>query len=181
MSVATLLMVLNTAAAPAVVDLCYNYGCKREAAAQFDAAIMMNAGMLFSDVDNAQVERVAISLAIGMLMRSAAATTPIGADRARNPWYQSDIDGRMDCIDHSTNATRLLELLEARSLLRYHTAGKRVRRAGVLTAVHWAATLLEKSNRHVWAVDTWFRDPGAPAVVMPLKLWQKGGDESDVQ
>lgn len=51
----------------------------------------------------------------------------------------------MDCIDHSLTTTRFLTLLEARSMLRYHTVGERVLRSRFLLFQHYAAQIVERS------------------------------------
>jgi hypothetical protein len=56
---------------------------------------------------------------LGELYRLAAMQTPVGADRAGN-YLDGDVEGRMDCIDHSTSTTRLLKLIETRGALRFH-------------------------------------------------------------
>jgi len=179
MSVTALCLALASAAAPASVELCYNYGCARQAVVQFDDAMLEATAHLFAEVDDASSERFAISLAIGMLARAASADAPLGADLGRNGLAEAGVEGRMDCIDHSNNAMRYLGLMRARGWLRFHATGPRVRRMRYLVAAHWTATIRERATGTEYAVDTWFRRNGYPAVVMPLALWRRGADPDE--
>ena len=86
----------------------------------------------------------------------------------------------MDCIDHSTNTDRFLRLLGHVGALRFHTVGERRRRFELLFFIeHWTATLIESAGQARFAVDTWFFDPGEPALVVALERWQAGYDPDD--
>jgi hypothetical protein len=89
------------------------------------------------------------------------------------------VHGRMDCIDHSTTTTRLLRLLENRGWLQFHRVLEPVRRIRYLFAVHFSAQIEEfgpvpkepqplAADPVRFVVDSWFRDNGQPAVVLPL-------------
>lgn len=174
MSAAALLIALALPLAPATVELCYNYGCARHAVVQIDEHTLDNVAALFREVDDGPSERLAIALAIGMLARAAAAGAPVGADLGGNGLAESGVEGRMDCIDHSTNATRYLALMREHGWLRFHDTGPRVLRTRFLVAAHWTATIRDRASATDYAVDTWFRRNGYPAVVMPLAQWKQG-------
>jgi hypothetical protein len=174
MSLAGLALALAAALPPATVELCYNYGCARHAVVRFDAGVMDAAAALFDEADDAPSERIAIALAMGMLARAASADAPVGADLGGNGYRESGVEGRMDCIDHSTNATHYLELMGERGWLRFHASGPRVLRMKYAVAAHWTATIRERATGTPYAVDTWYRRNGYPAVVMPLAAWKKG-------
>ena len=133
---------------------------------------------------SAEDERERLAVAIGWLLGWAGRQTPIAADRGGN--YADDgVRGRMDCIDHSTTTTRLLRLLEARGWLRFHRVLDPVLRVRFLFDAHYSAQIEElpeaagddatavEAARHVG--DSWFRDNGQPAGVLPLPL--SVGDE----
>jgi len=84
------------------------------------------------------------------------------------------VDGRMDCIDESTNTTSYLRLLESKGWLRFHRVLEPVRRAPLLINDHWAARIVETQTSREFAVDSWFFDNGRPAFVAPLEEWHKG-------
>jgi hypothetical protein len=85
--------------------------------------------------------------------------------------------GKMDCIDHSTSTTRLLELLVDHAYLRWHRV--RVPEARYflgLIANHWSAVIEEIDSEppQQFVVDSWFVNNGEPAVILPLDAWKKG-------
>ena len=84
-------------------------------------------------------ERERLAEAVGGLYRVAATQTAIAADRAGN-LLDEGADGRMDCIDHSTSTTRLLQLLEARGALRFHRVVEPARRTRLILQ-HFSAVI----------------------------------------
>jgi hypothetical protein len=81
----------------------------------------------------------------------------------------------MDCIDHSTNTTAYLQLIERHGWLKFHGVGERVLRGRMLSD-HWAARVVERGSQEEWVIDTWFLAPGLPASVFPLKAWLDGAE-----
>jgi len=179
MSTAALMLLLAAPLPPATVELCYNYGCARQAVVRFPGGILDTVGALFDDVDDPASERLAVALAMGMLARAATADAPVGADLGGNGYAESGVEGRMDCIDHSTNATRYLALMDNHGWLRFHDTGPRVLRMNYLVVAHWTATIRDRTTGTEYAVDTWFRRNGYPAVVMPLAQWKQGARPRD--
>jgi hypothetical protein len=95
----------------------------------------------------------------------------------------------MDCIDHSTTTTRLLRLIEAKGMLRFHHVLDPSLRRRFLVFEHYSALIEERKPgasdcgcdgetledpAAQFVVDSWFFDNGRPAVVMPLARWQAG-------
>lgn len=170
-----LLAAVLLAAAPAraeEVPVCFNYGCKDVATVRFGLPELGEIKRLFASVASPEAEREAIARAMGTLYFHAALQTPTWRDRGGN-LDDEELEGRMDCIDHSTNTTRYLGLLERAGLLRYHAVTDRVQR-GRLFAIHWGAGIAEKATQARWIVDTWFLDPGNPAIIYPLDEWLDG-------
>lgn len=153
------------------VQICFNYGCKDLATVRFDPLDLADVKRLFADVPTPQAEREAVARAMGALYLHAALQTPTWRDRGGNV-DDDGVEGRMDCIDHSTNTSAYLALLERHGWLRFHSVADRVQR-GKLLAVHWGAQLSEKGGPK-WVVDTWFLDPGSPATIYPLEEWLDG-------
>lgn len=153
------------------VKICFNYSCRDVATVRFDPRDLADVKRLFADVPTPQAEREAVARAMGALYFHAALQTPTWRDRGGNV-DDDGVDGRMDCIDHSTNTSAYLALLERNGLLRFHRVADRVQR-GKLLAVHWGARLSEKGGPE-WVVDTWFLDPGSPATIYPLEEWLDG-------
>ncbi len=168
------------------VSVCYNYGCLAEAEAHFDEARMTQLGDLLGAARNSADERARLSLAVGWMLGWAGEQTPIWADRGGN-FADQAVFGRMDCIDHSTTTTRLLQLLAARGWLRFHQVAEPVRRVRYLLQLHFSAQIQEKSapaeldegpmEPARYVVDSWFRDNGQPAVVMSVPEWLVGGED----
>lgn len=153
------------------VEICFNYGCKDVATVRFAPGELAGVKRLFAEVATPQAEREAVARAMGELYFLAALQTPTWRDRGGNV-DDDGVDGRMDCIDHSTNTSAYLALLERYGWLRFHRVADRVQR-GKLLAVHWGARLREQGGPE-WVVDTWFLDPGHPATIYPLDEWLDG-------
>lgn len=123
----------------AEVSICYNYGCLSEGVVRFHAATLARLGDRLAGARTAAQERALLAEAVGRLYRVAGTQTPVGADRAGN-FLDAEAHGRMDCIDHSTSTTRLLELVEARGWLRFHRVLEPVRRTRLILQ-HFSAVV----------------------------------------
>src|SRR5690606_3451901 len=93
-----------------------------------------------------QQERAALGEVIGRLYHWAGRQTPIYADKGGN--YADDAaPGSMDCIDHSTTTTRLLNMLARRGWLRYHEVQAPARRTRAFIVDQYSAVIEESSPR----------------------------------
>jgi len=155
---------------PLALNICYNYGCQAQQEISFDDGLFNTLTDVLATATDAKSERHAISAVVAHMYVAAGKQTPIWRDRGGDS--NDDGDGSMDCIDHATNTTTFLKLLELRGLLRYHDVGEPVRRG--IFFEHWAAQLRERGASGVHTVDSWFYEFGMPAVVMSLKDWQGG-------
>jgi hypothetical protein len=169
------------------VLFCYNWSCANEARVTFPEPLLRALKYRIGKAVDAADERQRLAKAIGRLYAEAVEQSPIGADRAGNR-RDAESDGRMDCIDHSTTTTRLLKLLERRGALHWHRVLEPVRRRRFIVTQHFSA--LVEENRPVvvaasdgadgvppsarFVIDTWFVDPGQPALVLPLANWMDG-------
>lgn len=173
-----LLCALNVGAEE-TVSVCFNYGCFEQAEVVFSNAQLHEIGQLLGSALDAEQERAMIALAIGRLLGWAGAQSPISADRGGN-FADDEMQGRMDCLDHSMTTTRLLRVLDGLGVLRFHRVMESAVRRHYLLFEHYAAQIEalsaidreEGQGRHV--VDSWFFDNGQPAVVMPLERWKAG-------
>lgn len=162
------------------IELCFNYGCKDRMQITYTEHELAPLRRHLRPAKSAAAERIRLSETIGHLYMLAARRSPIGADQAGN--YEDDeINGRMDCIDHSTNTTAMLRMLDSRGWIKFHKVGEPVERARFIFE-HFSALLEEKSVTAPaqYVMDSWFVAPGRPAVVLPLQEWQDGGGP-DVQ
>ena len=155
------------------VTICYNYGCYSRAPVEFSPAELESLHALFAAARDAAAEREAISIAIGRMYAIAGEQTPIWRDRGGN-YADEGRNGKMDCIDHSTDTTAFLRLLAAHGWLRFHDVLDRLMRRRFLIAEHWAARIRERDSGKVYIVDSWFFDNGHPAAVLPLADWLAG-------
>lgn len=155
------------------VSICYNYSCASQAKVDFSPQQIGQLRRLFKTATTPAAERSAIAQAIGLFEHYAGEQTPTWRDRGGNI-NDNEADGRMDCIDHSTNTTTYLKLLERLGLLRFHRVLDPVERAPLIVNVHWAAHIMDRTTRQEYAVDSWFHDNGQPAVIYPLQDWLSG-------
>jgi hypothetical protein len=123
---------------------------------------------------DAATERSQIVRAIGEFERIIGPKTGTDLDRAETHPRLFD-RGQMDCIDESTNTTNYLRLLAIQGVLRWHAVGEASMRGYFFFGwPHLAATIREQASGSEYAVDSWFFENGADAVVLPLEQWRDG-------
>ncbi|HJW01937.1 MAG TPA: hypothetical protein VJ548_01540 [Azospira sp.] len=157
------------------VSVCYNYGCNVEAPVEFSSRQLDYLRVLMSRPRDASSERLVLSDVLGRMYRMAGAQTPIWRDKGGNT-EDDAVEGRMDCIDHSTTSTRFLELLADKGWLHFHQVKPRQMRRRGLIFEHWTAVLQETASGEMFAVDSWFGDHGEPVAVIPMGDWLDGKD-----
>jgi hypothetical protein len=158
------------------VPVCHGYGCLVQAEIRYSEAQLAEIGRVLAVAVDAENERKIIGETIGRLYGWAGEQSDIRNDRGGN-YADGSMPGKMDCIDHSTSTTRLLKLLEARGMLRWHRVREPELRHFVLVfGDHWSAVIEEKETGAAasFAVDSWFVDNGQAALVFPLADWKKG-------
>ncbi|THF55605.1 hypothetical protein [Pseudothauera rhizosphaerae] len=122
------------------VALCYNYGCASRVEVRFADKEIDALDARLRTAGSAAEEREVLAGVVGRLYRLAGKQTPVAADRAGN-LLDAGANGRMDCIDHSTSTTALLELLAARGSLRFHRVLAPSRRGVIFQ--HFSAVIEE--------------------------------------
>lgn len=157
------------------ISICFDYGCASRATVEYSPAELGQVWSQFVDAESPLAEREAIARAMAWLYFYAGLQSPIWRDRGGNFDDDDTRPGRMDCIDHSTNTTVFLALMERRGWLKFHTVGEPVRRLQILE-IHWSARIVERATKQEWVVDTWFLDPGQPATIYSLKAWLGGAE-----
>ena len=178
---------LNVVAQERVV-VCFNYGCASSTEVVFKREQLTKIRDLLEEALDAEHERALIAVATGRMLAWAGKQSPIWADRGGN-LADGDVHGKMDCIDHSTTTTRFLRLLENRGWLRWHRVSEPIVRSRFFVVQHWTAVIEERprtpyrdrapDSQMRYAVDSWFRDNGKPAVVQPLGYWMDWKDPDD--
>ncbi len=132
--------------ATAQVELCFNYGCKTQARVAYSEADLAEVGAMLAEAKSASEERALLAKVVGRLYIEAGRQSPIHSDRRGN-FADAGVFGKMDCIDHSTSTMRLLRMLEARGLLRYHKVVPRARRTTLVLFQHFSAVIEETAAR----------------------------------
>lgn len=176
----------GASAAENSIDVCYNYACAVEESVIFSDARMDWVRDMMALAKTPEREREVLAVVVGQLYAWAGEQTPIWHDRGGN-YDDEELDGRMDCIDHSTTTTRFLRMIAKKGWLRFHRVQKPRWRSEFLLLQHYSAVIEElgpvrdpahpKPERYV--VDSWFRDNGQPAVVIPYEKWRAGASRED--
>lgn len=160
--------------ADALVVFCYNWSCKDRVAVSYSEPWLRKVLLPLRQAKNPEAERDAVAEMVRRFYVKAAEQTPIDADEPGND-EDPGIDGRMDCIDHSTTTRNILTLLHQRKLLRWHEVGPYAHRS-LLVASHYSATLIETAGdaddaARIHTVDPWETAPGALPPVLPMREW----------
>lgn len=124
-----------------------------------------------NSTDTPDQERENLALAVGEYEKIAGAISGTSGDLARTGFINSN---QLDCIDESLNTTSLLVMLEEENLIKWHSLEGTVGRGGAFDWPHFATSLREKESANIFVLDSWFRDNGNPAVVLPLDVWKSG-------
>jgi hypothetical protein len=130
------------AGAAGSVEVCFNYGCQSQAEVEFSEADLADIANMLAGAGSADEERQRLAQAVGRLYALAGLQSPIHADHRGN-YADGGVFGKMDCIDHSTTTTRLLQMLEARGLMRFHRVAPRERRTTLALFQHFSAVIEE--------------------------------------
>ena len=167
------------------VTVCHGYNCRYKSQIQISAADFKDIEKIFAQAGATPVgERKAIADTIGYLERIAGklvgtANNPGGA---LNSEFVGD-PSRQDCVDEATTATGYMVMLQKRGLLAFHTVVKPKVRGVFIDGrwQHFAAVIKETATEKAFAVDSWFRPNGQPAVVMTLSDWMNDFEGSDTK
>jgi hypothetical protein len=157
------------------VDVCINFGCKKQQKVALQVKDWQGLKQLFtSSPKTAAEERERIATAIGWLETWVGKETGTWADKARN--NGAGEPGQLDCIAESTNSDRYLRLLAQQDWLRFHRVKPRVKRAPFFFDSHWSAVIETLDGKESFAVDSWFFANGTPASLIPLDDWFRKQD-----
>lgn len=164
----------TVASADALVVVCYNWGCQSQRAVSFSDAWLRKALQPLQQAKNPEAERAAIAEVVHRFYLKAAEQTPIANDEAGNVEDES-VNGRMDCIDHSSTTRNILSYLQQKKLLRWHEVGPYAHRT-VFVLSHYSATLIEtdadgNEEDRIYTVDPWDVDRTALPLVQTVREW----------
>ncbi len=159
--------------AAAGIQICYHYGCKKTAVIQVEPRLQQQLADLFHQVVDTQGERQAMAIAVQRLYQTAGQQSPIFADKGGN-FADGSADGRMDCVDHSSNSTAFLRYVAQQGWLQFHRVTKPVYRAPRFFDLHYAARVEALDSAQSWVIDSWFHDFGTAPEVVEQTVWQQG-------
>lgn len=173
LSLAVLTLALTaglTALAEEAVNICFNYGCKKQVLVTLTDDDIQTVREHMAQPASASVERARLGQAMALFYKDAARTTPIWRDKGRNHPWDPAVDGVMDCIDHTHNTTQFLLLMQRQELLVHHKVATPLHRWRYFDD-HHASQIVERDSEARFAVDSWFFDFGQPALVQPVAQW----------
>ncbi|MGH6882665.1 hypothetical protein [Hypericibacter sp.] len=163
---------------PETLQVCHGSNCRIETAVRLDGNDWNSVRALFEPpATTASAERQRIANAIGLMERLVAPQAGTAKDVGRN-LAVVDQAGQLDCVDEAVNSSTYLHLIESAGLLRFHAVETPAHRGGVILA-HNTAVVRDLATDQRYAVDSWFYDNGAPAVVLPLQTWLNGWEPGD--
>lgn len=160
--------------AESYVVVCYNWGCLNRVSAVYPDAWLKKTLAPLRQAKTPAEERAAAAEIVQKMYVKAVEQTPIGADEPGNDEDET-VNGRMDCIDHSTTTANMLYLLKKKRALRWHEVGPYAHRT-LLVASHYSATLVEigdaaADDSHVYTIDPWDVSQGSLPPVTPVREW----------
>jgi hypothetical protein len=154
--------------------ICYNWSCSemrsltfsREELDSVKAAMQRCPDTGFHD----RVQRMRIG--IWQMELLAQKHLPILANDREINEFDRDVNGRLDCVDNSSNTTTYLQVLhDLAQLPGWTIANAEVRDLMDFGNVHWTAVVIDDKTKKPWSVDSWFRPNGHLPFVMPLPSW----------
>ncbi|WKW52302.1 hypothetical protein [Rhodomicrobium lacus] len=164
------------------VWLCHAYGCQQKTKVTFGARQINEIAALMAKTkkaDTPQEERRAIAYAIAYMYVWTGNVVGTIKDRPGMDYDGSGDPTQMDCVDHSTNTTSFLLVLQYHGLLKHHTVGRPFARGDTLKGLnrwpHWTAILTQNDTRSRWAVDSWVYAIGENPIVIEADTWYNLG------
>lgn len=161
---------------------CHGYGCKFVTNVPLDKKDWKIISAAFRPrAKAAEQERKQIAKAIGLFEKQVGPKD--GTVEDIRGTFRKTGDKQLDCVDESTNTTSYLSVLQDVGLLKFHTVMGPTMRFPIIHAGNWphqTALIRDNKTGTVYAVDSWFRDNGAPADIIELKEWKRGWKPPDV-
>lgn len=156
-------------------SICHGHTCSQVATTGLSEAEWHRVtAPLRGEAENPQIERERIAGALADMERVVGQKTGTHADRAGNLAGLGQ-PGQFDCVDEATNTSVYLTLFAKAGLLDWHEVHHRTSRGFInLRGPHSTAVIRDVDRGDYYAVDTWFRDNGEPAYVIPLTTWRWG-------
>ena len=164
---------------------CRSYGCATIDQVSLTKKEWARVTSPFKKAKTPMDERKAISDSIARFEDIVGEKTGTSTDVA-GTFYNLGPD-QLDCVDESTNTTVYLAMLERKNILKHHKVTEPLSRTPVTNIVgglfwpHQTATIFESKSGTSYVVDSWFRDNGYPADIIPAREWIYGWKPDDTE
>ncbi|MBI4724121.1 MAG: hypothetical protein HY765_03765 [Rhodomicrobium sp.] len=160
------------------VWLCHAYGCQAKSRIVFSSEQLKEIADVMAKTKKADTpleERRAVAYAVSWMYVYTGKIAGTIADRPGMDYDGSGDKTQMDCVDHSTNTTSFLIVLQNNNLLKYHTVGRPFAKGNILKGTdhwpHWTGILIEKGDSQRWAVDSWVWPVGENPIIVQAEKW----------
>ena len=160
---------------PSRFAYCYGYGCRTavEPAQLGDDWAAIEA-LFASAAQSPAEERARMAETVARFEQSMGARYGTAADKG-GTFTSFGRPGQLDCIDEALNTTTLLRMLKSQGLLAWHDVAAPVQRGFIVGSwPHVTAVVVEHQTTAAYAIDSWFRDNGQRADVVPVDAWLDG-------
>lgn len=163
---------------PAAFRVCHGSNCRIETPVSLAASDWARVRAQFQPAPRSVRDELRqISSAIGLMERLVAPQAGTAKDVGRN-LAVADQSTQLDCVDEAVNTSTYLHMFADAGLLRFVSVEMPAHRGGVILA-HNTAVVRDVATGRRYAVDSWFYDNGAPAVILPLQTWLAGWEPGD--
>ncbi len=154
--------------------ICFNWSCASRQKMTFTAEEMAQLKQHMAICSGSSLyERLQrVRIGIWQMEHLAQKYQPLLANDLSINDFEADVEGRMDCIDNSSNTTTYLHILHDIGQLAGWTVSTPTVRN--IVEVHWTAVLIDSKDGSSWSVDSWFRPNSHLPMVMPLQNWIDG-------
>ncbi len=154
--------------------ICYNWSCWYRETMTFTASDMELVKRRMATCQGTSLHDRLQHVRIGIWQMESLAQKYqplLGNDRSIND-FDKEAEGRMDCVDNSSNTTTYLHILrDIGELPGWTVSPPEVRKRLDVTAVHWTAVIIDTDSGVPWSIDSWFRPNSHLPMVMPLQSW----------
>lgn len=117
-------------------------------------------------------ERSKIAQSIGLIEKMVQQKTGMNADLGEATTFERDQD-QMDCLDETINTSRYLHFIEKEGVLKFNEPADPIHRGYFVDGLwpHNSGAVMEKATEERYAIDSYYRDSGKPADIVPLDIW----------
>ena len=156
--------------------VCFNWSCAAQQSVTFSASEIQGVKDFVAQCTGTSLHDRIQRLRVGIWQMQLVAQRHIpelANDREINE-FDKNVEGRLDCVDSSSNTTTYLQVLKDLGQLSGWTVTKPVvRNVMDFYGVHWTAVVTDQASGKDWSVDSWFRPHGHLPFVMPVVDWKR--------